>query len=110
MTLYFGLGASIRVNAIIGLPTLRKWKMVLDINGGIASSKLINCYFDSKFQHAATGFPNGMVFDPSTFVRPNKPTGTGLALLAQAAAANALPSEDNNAKNPMVINMENSLQ
>ena len=110
LTLSFGLGASIRVNAIIGLPTLRKWKMVLDINGGIASSKLINCYLDLKFQHAATGFPKGIALNPSTFVKPNKYTGTGLALLAQAAAANELPSEDNNAKNPMVINMENSLQ
>ena len=82
--------------------------MVLDIDGGIASSKLINCYFDLKFQHAATGFPKGIALNPSTFVKPNKYTGTGLALLAQAAAANELPNEDNNSKNPMVINMENS--
>ena len=93
LTLSFGLGAAIRVNAIIGLPTLRKWKIVLDIDGKIASSKLINCYFDLKFQHAATGFPEGITFDPSSFVRPNQLTGTGLALLAQAAVENELPSK-----------------
>ena len=110
LTLSFGLGASIQVNAIIGLPTLRKWKMVLDIDGGIASSKLINCYFDLKFQHAATGFPDGIVFDPSTFVRPNKTIGTGLALLARTAAAKEIPSEEANANDQMVINIDNTSQ
>ena len=84
--------------------------MVLDIDGRIASSKLINCYFDLKFQHAATGFPEGITFDPSSFVRPNRPIGTGLALLAQAAAANEIPSKENVTEKQMVINMDNSSQ
>ena len=108
LTLSFGLGAAIRVNAIIGLPTLRKWKMVLDIDGEVASSKLLNCYFDLQFEHAATGFPKGIVFDPNTFRRPNQNAGTGLALLAQAAAADTISSEDEKTENGITINIENS--
>ena len=84
--------------------------MILDIDGGTASSKSINCYFDLKFQHATTGFPEGITFNLSKFVRPNKSTGTGLALLAQAVAANKLLNKDDKKENPMVINMENSSQ
>ena len=32
MTLSFGLGDAISVNAIIGLPTFREWKIVLDVD------------------------------------------------------------------------------
>ena len=41
LTLSFGLGVSIIVNAIVGLPIFRKWKLILDVDGGKASSKLL---------------------------------------------------------------------
>ena len=85
LTLSFGLGAAIRVNAIIGLPTFKEWKIILDVDSKRASSKVLNCYFDLCFQHAAMGFPQGVTFDPSTFIRPHRPTTTGLSLLARAA-------------------------
>ena len=88
LTLSFGLGAAIRVNAIIGLPTFEEWKIILDVDSKHASSKLLNCYFDLCFQHAATGFPQGITFNPSTFVRPHRPTNPGLSLLARAAVLN----------------------
>ena len=81
MTISFGLGESISVNAIIGLPTLKEFKMVLDVDSGIATSKLLNKDFKLSFQHAASGFPDGIVFDKADFVRPRRPTTTGLALL-----------------------------
>ena len=61
MTISFGLGKSVSVNAIIGLPTLREWRMVLDVDRGIASSKLLNINFDLAFQHATSGFPDGII-------------------------------------------------
>ena len=86
LTLSFGLGESIQVNAIIGLPTFKTWKLVLDIDSKIATSKEIGIDFDLCFQHAATGFPEGIVFDPTTFIRPQQMTNMGLSLLARAAA------------------------
>ena len=86
LTLSFGLGESIQVNAIIGLPTIKEWKLVLDIDGKVAASKEIGIDFDLCFQHAATGFPEGIIFDPATFVRPQQVTNMGLSLLAKAAA------------------------
>jgi hypothetical protein len=49
MTISFGLGESISVNAIIGLPTLKEFKMVLDVDSGIATSKLLNKDFKLSF-------------------------------------------------------------
>ena len=86
LTLSFGLGESIQVNAIIGLPTIKEWKLVLDVDGKIATSKEIGIDFDLCFQHAATGFPEGISFDPATFVRPQQVTNMGLSLLAKAAS------------------------
>ena len=107
LTLSFGLGASIRVNAIIGLPTFREWKIVLDVDSKRASSKLLECYFELCFQHAAKGFPDGVTFDPATFVRPQQQTNTGLSLLAQAAAASSLQISTNNLEKSIVIDMNN---
>ena len=107
LTLSFGLGASIRVNAIIGLPTFREWKIVLNVDSKRASSKLLECYFELCFQHAAKGFPDGVTFDPATFVRPQQQTNTGLSLLAQAAAASSLQISTNNLEKSIVIDMNN---
>ena len=43
--LSFGLGEAISVNAILGLPILRSWKMVLGIDKNQANSKTLNRYF-----------------------------------------------------------------
>ena len=64
----FGLGATIKVNAIIGLPISKEWKVVLDKDEQRVSSKAIGIYFDLLFQHAVTGFPDGDLFGRSTFV------------------------------------------
>ena len=107
MNISFGLGESISVNAIIGLPTLKEFKMVLDVDSGIATSKLLNKDFKLSFQHAASGFPDGIVFDKVDFLRPRRPTPTGLALLCAASSAVAiLPIESS--KQPTVIIKDNS--
>ena len=87
VTLSFGLGTAIKVNVIIGLPTFRKWKMILDLDSCRATSKYLNIYFDLCFEHAAQGMPKGITFDSTQFIRPPRHNTTGLALLTQCAAA-----------------------
>ena len=44
--LSFCLGEAISMNAIIRLPTLRSWKMVLDVGENKATSMTLNQYFE----------------------------------------------------------------
>lgn len=76
VTISFGLGDSIAVNGIIGLPTLREWKMVLDIDEGIAYSKLLNLKWSMEFIDASQGLPEGVVFSEKDFVPPNRSLAT----------------------------------
>ena len=91
MLLSFGLWKVIRVNAIIGLPTFRKWKLVLDIDDGQVTSKSVGAYFDWCFQYAASGFPEGVSFDKRDFTRPTYQNHTSLALFHLCATTNTPP-------------------
>ena len=62
VTLSFGIGKAITVNANIGLPTFREWSLVLDVSENRVTSKLLGIYFDIVYQHAAPGFPDGVTF------------------------------------------------
>ena len=70
LTISFGLGDSISVNGIIGLPTLRECKMVLDIGEGIAYSKLLHLRWNMDFIDASQGLPDGVAFSEKNFVPP----------------------------------------
>ena len=85
MKLSFGLGESISVNAIIGLPTLKEWKLIMDMDSSCATSKLLGQEFPLTFKHAASGFPDGVAFAKEDFVRPLRHTPSGLSLLCQAS-------------------------
>ena len=73
MLLSFGLGEAISVNAIIGLPTLRSWKMILDVGENKATSKTLNRYFELSYQHADTGLPSSISFSKNDVIRPHRP-------------------------------------
>ena len=85
MKLSFGLGESISVNAIIGLPTLKEWKLIMDMDSSCATSKLLRQEFPLTFKHAASGFPDGVAFAKEDFIRPLRHTPSGLSLLCQAS-------------------------
>ena len=87
-TISFSLGEAIKVNAILGLPTFRDLKLMLDVDAYRVTSKVLGIYFDLCFQHAATGFPQGVTFSKEDFVRPPRKTTTGLSLLAHCAISN----------------------
>ena len=85
--LSLGLGKAITVNAIIGIPTFKTWKLILDLEANRATSKTLGIYFDLCFEHAAKKLPKDVIFDSMNFVRPPRPTPTWLALLTQCATA-----------------------
>ena len=70
ITLSFGLGKAIKVNAIIGLPTFKQWKIILDLDTNRATSNHLGVYFDLCFQYAAQGLPPNVKFNVTNFIRP----------------------------------------
>ena len=90
-TLSFGLGDNIPVNTIIGLPTLKQWKIVLNVDEGYATSKAFSLYFDLSFKHAATGLPPSVTFTSDQFVRPAHPNSVGMPLLTILACKPSQP-------------------
>ena len=88
MTLSFGLGKAILVIAIIGLPTFREWKLVLDVSENRVTLKLLGIYFDIAYQHAVPGFPDGIAFSKADFFRLSRQNVTGKSFATQAAMGN----------------------
>lgn len=82
IALSFGLGDAISVNAIIGLPTFKEWKLVLDVAEKRANSTVLGCYFDLTFNHAANGLPTGVTFTKDDFFLPPRHTAVGSQLVA----------------------------
>ena len=72
MRISFGIGEAIKVNTIPGLPTFRTLKLVLYIDASRVTSKFLGIFFDLCFQHAATGFPEGVSFSKKYCLRFDK--------------------------------------
>ena len=52
----------------------------------IVTSKVLDTYFDLSFQHAASGFPESVIWDKSDFKRPTRQTICSLSLLCVIAS------------------------
>ena len=89
--LSFGLGEAISVNAIIGLLTLRSWKMVLDIDEYQANSKTLNQYFELSYQHAGTGLPSGITVSCNNVIRPSRSNKVGRAIATNLLTTTTKP-------------------
>ena len=92
LTLSFGLGEYILVNAIIGLPTFKEWQLVLDVSSSQVYSKLMDTVFDLSFEHAAKGLPASVQFVKEDFVRPTRLNPLGQALVTQLQPTLPAPS------------------
>ena len=66
----FGLGAGDGPNAIIGIPTFKKWKIVLDISSNMMVAKSLNKQFSVEYANAVHGLPPSIQFVAADFVRP----------------------------------------
>ena len=89
MTLAFGLGKAITVNEIIGLPTIREWKQVLDVDTNRVTLKLL----DLSFQHAASEIPQVITFTKNCFVQTVRPNSSGQTLVTQLVAGETMKLE-----------------
>ena len=87
MTISFGRGKSVSVNAIIGLPTNKECKLVWGVDAIRATSKLLNLHFNFSFQHEASEFSAGVTFCDKDFIWPKQQTSSGLALPCRIAAS-----------------------
>lgn len=92
-TLSFGLGSSIAVNGLIGLPQLRKWKIVMDFDSNIAFSKNMKLSWTMEYVDAARGLPPQVDFDSSKFIRPKQTSTDGkqISKIFKISAAPAPP-------------------
>ena len=84
-TLKFGLGKDIQVNAIVGIPTIKEWELILDLKRDKCISELFNIWFPLDYDNAAAGLPPSVTFDHSDFVRPPCSNPTGAMIATKAA-------------------------
>ena len=89
MSLSFGQGETILVNAIIGLRILREWQLVLDVSESQVFSKVLDTNFDLSFQHASSGLPADITFSKDDFIYPICPNSSGNTLVTQLATTTA---------------------
>lgn len=66
----FGLGESISVNSIIGLPQLLQWKASLCFDTNCLSSPFLKRQFPFIYESTKTGIPSDQKFEAEDFVRP----------------------------------------
>ena len=68
--LSFGLGSDVAVRTIIGLPTLKEWKAVVDFADNTLTVHSLKKRFTLLFAEAEPGLPPGVEFRPEQFQRP----------------------------------------
>jgi len=90
LKLAFGLGAEVAVNAIIGLPTLKKWKATIDVGNDEFVSKPLDLAFPLHFHGADSGLPSSIKFTSKDFVRPRPITMVGRAFVMQTDGVSAV--------------------
>lgn len=68
--LSFGLGDSVAVNSIVGIPTIKSWKSVFDFGSDTLVAKSLNREFPLIYEATKHGLPPGVNFSSTDFVRP----------------------------------------
>ena len=68
----FGLGESIAVNSIMGLPLLMDWKASICFKSNCMSSVLLQHRFPLIYESTKVGVPTGETFTTEDFVRPGQ--------------------------------------
>ena len=90
--LSFGLGDSVAVNSIVGIPTIKTWRSMFDFESNVLVARGINTKFPMIYEATKQGLPPGITFSPVDFVRPmHGSTSNAIALLTNL-------SEDINSK------------
>ena len=84
VTLSFGLGANVAVNAIIGKPTLHQWRCVLDFDSNSLISRDLNTKFPLNYNSANSGIPAHVKFNNDDFIRPPRSPPDGRVLIVSS--------------------------
>ena len=104
--LSFGLGAEVAVNAIIGLPTLRKWQTSIDIGKDMFVSTLLNLSFPLLYMGADSGLPSTIQFASKDFVRPRPVSAAGRAFVVQTDDSNTAITDSSRFEGGIPLNNE----
>ena len=85
VVLSFGLGASVTVNSIVGVPTIKAWKCLFDFDSHELIARGLNTKFPLVYEVTRQGLSPSVVFSDENFVRPmNGPMHTTSTLLMNA--------------------------
>ena len=68
--LSFGLGDSVAVNSLVGIPTIKAWQCLLGFNKKLLVARGLNTQFPLIYEATKHGLPPCVVFPASDFVRP----------------------------------------
>ena len=82
VTISFGLGNEVAVNAIGGKPTLKAWKGCIDFSTDTFTSEVLRLLFNMEYKMADTDLPDSVVFDSTSFVRPKIANKIGTYVLS----------------------------
>ena len=70
--LSFGLGSGVAVRSIIGKPTLKAWKCIVDFGTNKLIAPGLQRRFDLEYEEARSGLPDGVTFQKQEFQRPQQ--------------------------------------
>ena len=87
--LSFDLGASVTVNSIVGIPTIKAWKYLLDFECDELIARGLKNKFPLVYKATKHGMPPGVMFNATDFARLNGTTQTATSLLTNAPHADA---------------------
>ena len=86
MLILFGLGDSVTVNSIVGIPTIKAWKSIIDFNANILVAKGLKTTFPLIYKATKHGLPVDTIFSDENFVRPIQGSSrTALSLLTNTS-------------------------
>ena len=102
VSLSFGLGNEVAVNAIVGKPTLKAWKGCIDFSNDMFTSEVLRLSFAMEYKMADTGLPPTVMFDSTSFVRPKPNINIGAYVVS-------IDREDNSASTATSITGDNTV-
>ena len=96
--LSFGLGDSVAINSLVGIPITKAWQCVLDFNNNSMIALGLNTRFPLIFEATRHGLPPGVIFLASDFVRPFQGYMQSVtALLTNFETSTTIMKDDNKA-------------
>ena len=81
VNLLSGLCRDVAVNAIIGKPTLKNWKCIVNFDSDYLNSNRLYTKFMMTYKTANSGMPLGIKFDIKDFKQPERLNLEGKALV-----------------------------